>query len=304
MAYGTLYTKILARWPGRPGLGSTGYWVQRNSDNLAYYALAKYVTSKNDNIYPHLPIVINEVDGPPYPPYKLDSLAEFINDGSIFFLNTTDDVETSNKDAIGNDYPGCSEDENGNAAALAGSTISIDGFAPTSAYPDDYKSQVSSWVAALNTATPSPQLPLPLPPPPPPAPPTYVSGQCSFHLTETQTCGPNSKNLFAIIHLKDGSGNDIGGTSVDPNTNPIGDGINAGSSLSFSSKLPNPLVVTGEHQNDYIQFTYGGLSWQSKMPNGGAYCNNGGWDPRSGPICRSRFGNQNAVNNMDCFFPC
>ena len=85
---------------------------------------------------------------------------------------------------------------------------------------------------------------------------------------------------------------------------PIGEGINNGSPYSFTSKLPNPLVVTGEHENDYIQFTYGGLSWQSKTSNGGAYCNNGGWDPRDGPICGQRVGNQNAVNNMDCFFPC
>lgn len=307
MAYGPLATKILARWKGGAGLGSTGYWVQRNSDNLAYYALAKYVTLKNDNIYPHIPVVINEIAGPPYP-HHLDTLAEFITDGSNLFLNTTDDVQTFSQDwanSTSDDQSGCSDDANGDAAALAGSAISIDGFAPTSAYPDDYNSQVSSWVAALHTASPTPQpQPQPTPLPAPPSPPPYVSGQCSFHLTETQTCASNSENLFAIINLKDGAGNDIGNTSVDREKNPIGDGINADSSLSFNSKLPHALVITGEHRNDYIQFTYDGLSWKSKTPNGGAYCNNGGWDPRGGPLCNFRFGLQNAVNNMDCFFPC
>lgn len=209
--------------------------------------------------------------------------------------------------------PGCSDDANDDAASSAGSAISIDGFAPTSAYPDDYNNQVSFWVAALNTASPTPQpipqtLPLTpplLPPSPPPPPPTpYVSGQCSFHLTGTQICTPDSENLFAIINLKDGAGNDIGNTKVDQKKNSFGDGINADSSLSFNSKLPHALVITGEHQNDYIQFIYDGLSWQSKTPDGGAHRNKGGWDPKGGAACNFRFATQNAVYNMDCFFPC
>ena len=143
----------------------------------------------------------------------------------------------------------------------------------------------------------------PAPAPTPSSPPPYVTGQCSFHLTETQDCEPDSKNLFAVINLEDGAGNDIGDTSVNPSTDPIGQGINGGSSYPFTSKLPSPLVVTGEHENNHIQFTYGGRNRQSKTPNGSAYCNNGGWDPRDGPICGQRFGNQNAVNNTDCFFP-
>lgn len=33
-----------------------------------------------------------------------------------------------------------------------------------------------------------------------------------------------------------------------------------------------PPAIPGEHGHDYIQFTYGSLSWQSKEPNGGAQC--------------------------------
>ena len=274
------------------------------------------MTSKIGNIYPHLPIVTTELDRPPYRPLP-NTLAEFVTDGGNFYMNTTDDIQTFDTDwanVVGNDYPGGSDDDNDDAATEAGSAISINGFAPASAYPDDYNSQVSSWIAALSTATstlsttssalPPPSSAAQAPAPTSTTPPPYVTGQCSFHLTETQDCEPDSKNLFSVIKLKDGAGNDIGDTSVNPSTDPVGQGINDGSSYSFTSKLPNPLVVTGEHENDYIQFTYGGLSWQSKTPNGGAYCNNGGWDPRDGPICGQRFGNQNAVNNMDCFFPC
>ena len=313
MAYGTFSPKVLARWQGGPDLGSTGYWVQRNSDNLACYALAKYVTSKIGNIYPHLPIVTQELAGPPYQPLS-GLLAEFTADGSNFTLNTADTIQTFEQDwatVVGDDYLGCSDDANDDAATEAGSAISIDGFAPASAYLDAYNSQVSSWIAALNSAsaftTPTSDAPS-LPPTtiaPTPSLPPYATAQCSFHLTETQDCEPNTANLYAIINLKDNAGNDIGDTSVNSATDPVGDAIDVGSSYTFTSnKLPHALVVTGEHENDYIQFVYRGLSWQSKTPNGGAYCNIGGWDPRDGPVCDTRFGNQNAVNNMDCFFPC
>ena len=86
------------------------------------------------------------------------------------------------------------------------------------------------------------------------------------------------------------------GQTVNDKNHPIGYPMDDGKSYSFDSKLPHPLVITGEHENDYVQFTYGGLSWQSKTPNGGGSCTVGGWDPRDGPICDDLLGvNQNAV---------
>ncbi|KAL2803070.1 hypothetical protein BJX63DRAFT_437280 [Aspergillus granulosus] len=141
-AYGPFGTKVLARWQGIPGVGSVGYYVQRNADNLAYYALAKYVMSKNGNIYPHIPVVAYEIDGPPYP----GSLAKFVKDGSGFYLNTSDD-DLSAWDAFpGEGYPGCSDDLNDREVTPA---LTIDGFVPASAYPDDYNDQVSTWIEAL-----------------------------------------------------------------------------------------------------------------------------------------------------------
>jgi hypothetical protein len=139
-AYGPLWTKVLARWQEGGKGGSVGYYVQRNSDNLAYYALAKYVMSKNGNVYPHLPIVTLKIDGPPYPKLP-DSLATFVTEGSDFYLNTTDDLTI-----WGGDYLGCPDGTNGGEIS---SPLTIDGFAPASAYPDSYNSQVSSWIEAL-----------------------------------------------------------------------------------------------------------------------------------------------------------
>ena len=136
-----------------------------------------------------------------------------------------------------------------------------------------------------------------------PPSPAYATGTCAFHLTETQDCADDSKNLYAIVKLVDANKADIGDTPV-TDSNPLGAPINAGDPYSFDSKLPNPIVITGEHKGDYIQFTYGSLSWKSTDKGGQASCNVGGQDPRDGPICGGRTGNTNAVKNMDCFFPC
>lgn len=125
-------------------MGSTGSYVQRNADNLAYYALAKYVMSKNDNVYPHLPVVTIKIDGPPYP----GTLAIFVSEGSDFYMNTTTDDLVVWDSSPGGDYPGCSDNEN---ESELGSPLTIDGFAPASEYPDAYNSQLSTWIEALRS---------------------------------------------------------------------------------------------------------------------------------------------------------
>ena len=130
-----------------------------------------------------------------------------------------------------------------------------------------------------------------------PAPPAYATGTCSFHLTETQDCDPNyGKTLYGYVKMYDNDKNVIGETVKDTD-HPIGYSMNDGSSYSFQSKLKDPMVITGEHENDYVQFTIGTLSWQSKTPQGGASCTVGGWDPRDGPVCDLPRGpTQNAVS--------
>ncbi|KAB8198899.1 hypothetical protein BDV34DRAFT_218516 [Aspergillus parasiticus] len=147
-AYGTLATKILARWDCGGNRNSVGYWVQRNAHNLAYYALAKHVMSKNGNIYPHLPIVTNELARAPFPKPDPGLLATFVTDGSDFYLNTTDDL-TAWDSSAGEHYPDCSDNLN---ESENNSSLTIDGFAPDSEYPDDYISQVSTWIEALGSS--------------------------------------------------------------------------------------------------------------------------------------------------------
>jgi hypothetical protein len=147
-AYGPALTKVLARYHDNADPGSTGYYVQRNSDNLAYYALAKYVTKQNDNIYPHLPIVKYEIDGPPYP--GLFPVISSGPNGTNVFLNTTTNLtDTINTlDTNFDDYPGCSDDAD-DADDVAIITVNITNFAPDDAYPANYIQNLTSWVTAL-----------------------------------------------------------------------------------------------------------------------------------------------------------
>jgi len=118
-------------------------------------------------------------------------------------------------------------------------------------------------------------------PTPSSVPPNYAPGTCSFHLDEWQDCNDDSSNLYAHIMMYDDKKAVIGQTNVDRSKNPFGDPINASAPLNFHSKLPFPLQVTGEHQNDYVQFNYHGLSFASTD----ARCSVGGWDPKEGPTC-------------------
>lgn len=143
-------------------------------------------------------------------------------------------------------------------------------------------------------ATPPPAPPAPAPPAPAPAPPAYATGTCCLHLTETQDCESDADNLYGSVLLVDNNKATIGQSVINAD-NPVGYAMDSGKSYSFDSKLPNPIVITGEHENDYVQFTYGSVSWQSKGPNDGGSCTVGGWNPRDGPVCDLRFGSQNAV---------
>lgn len=133
--------------------------------------------------------------------------------------------------------------------------------------------------------------------------PAYATGTCSLHLTETQDCTSDATNLYAIVTLYDNNNVQIGQTGTSPTNNPIGDPIDSSDPYSFDSELPSPIVIVGEHVNDYVQFSYGSLQWTSRTTSGPATCTNGGWDPNR-PICGGRSGNTFAVNNIDCSFLC
>lgn len=72
------------------------------------------------------------------------------------------------------------------------------------------------------------------------SPPVYATGTCAFHLIETQTCGGDSNNLYAIVKLVDANKADIGDTPVN-NDNPLGAPINAADLLIASCPIPSLL---------------------------------------------------------------
>ena len=50
------------------------------------------------------------------------------------------------------------------------------------------------------------------------------------------------------------------GQTVNDNDHSFGYAMDDGNSYSFTIKLPKPLVITGEHGKDSVQFTYGSVS--------------------------------------------
>lgn len=95
----------------------------------------------------------------------------------------------------------------------------------------------------------------------------------------------------------------------------LGEPINSGDGATFQGPLPNAIQITGEHENDYVQFAYGSLSWTSRTTSGPwsnpAGCSDGGWDPNDGPVCvydvagdPYPVGSRYAKNQIDCCFPC
>ncbi|CAI6332967.1 unnamed protein product [Periconia digitata] len=120
--------------------------------------------------------------------------------------------------------------------------------------------------------------------------PAFQAGTCCFHLNQWDDCNSENEDLTCEVTLLDNAKNQIGHvdrTSCN-NDNPLG----------MTSKLPSVLVVTGEHQNNYIQFNYGALAFTSSDE---ARCSVGGWDPRE-DLCFIE--NVPRKRQMDCCFPC
>ncbi|KAF2501532.1 SGNH hydrolase [Lophium mytilinum] len=134
--------------------------------------------------------------------------------------------------------------------------------------------------------------------------PPYEPGMCTVHVREYQSCGKNEDSLSAEVEIRDNSGTVVG-------TSEGRKAINDNAPLRLSSKLPQDLVITGEHQGDYVQFTYGSLHWTSGDKKDGddddAYCILGDWDPRSIiewiNLCET-FPNALRDRQMDCWFKC
>ncbi|MCJ1402570.1 hypothetical protein MMC11_005790 [Xylographa trunciseda] len=135
-AYGAYYTKVLAKYNGK------GYYTQRSSDNLAFFALAKYVQSQIGS-YPQFPVAIQRPYRAPRLP-KTKAVVEYdIIDGIAVF----DDGEETALDIdpeYNFDVPGC-PDRHGSYPTAT--NLTIDDVVDSTSYPSSYNLQADAWAA-------------------------------------------------------------------------------------------------------------------------------------------------------------
>ena len=271
--YGPYYSKMLRNFVDADPQYS-GYFTQRNADNYAWFALALYVQGQ-----------INQYPGTPSPGRRKpvseprNSATHLAPEGLPSDSQDVDQIPEDGDEPPSTTYPGCPDTYGSDVAAAAVS---------------------SSIVAAHASQTAAP----PPPPPPPPTTSQKPTGTCCFHLDEWQDCNDDSKNLYANITLYDNTKKVIYQTPENYFAKGgLGEPINVGNKATFQGPLSQPVQVTGEHEKDYIQFTYGSLSWTSRTTSGPANCHNGGWNPCDGPFCVLGE-NLPAENQVDCCFPC
>ncbi|CAF9941749.1 hypothetical protein IMSHALPRED_002875 [Imshaugia aleurites] len=135
-----------------------------------------------------------------------------------------------------------------------------------------------------------------------PATPASTTSTCKIHVDEYEACGSESSGLFANVSMANSNGDVLDETVLNV-TFPLGMPINVGDTYTFLPQLSPAIMITGEHEGDYIQFTQGDMSWTNRTTTGVAKCTNGGWDPANGPVCGLRYGDGDAKNQIDCWVP-
>lgn len=150
-AYGPKLAKILARFqPLGTVSKQTGYFVQRNDDNLVSFALANYV-QKQIKSYPFLPVIYDKInDAPMLPPAREASNPNVLFTASgtdpATFLNFTTDINNTTQLI----------DDSGCPTVLTTSSndtdVEIGPPIPSDAYPEFYLSQRKTWLQSLIAA--------------------------------------------------------------------------------------------------------------------------------------------------------
>ncbi|EON66292.1 hypothetical protein W97_05685 [Coniosporium apollinis CBS 100218] len=280
-AYGPSLAKILARFqPISISSPQTGYFVQRNVDNLVSFALANYVQNQIRS-YPFLPIVYDIIKGGPMLPPKRESTDPFVifaadGDKPVSFVNfTTADNGGARQLEDGGDCPTVLEND-------SGEDLEIGAPIPSDLYPKSYWDERNKWLEAIKGED--------------------SSKTCKLAIREIWTCEPVESNLYASVKITDAYGDEI--YASPQSTRTPGQPINDANPLSLQKNgMKNALVITGEHTNDYIQFAYGSTFWTSGTKDGIVHCTLRGddWNKSGPPGCPAA---PAISRDFDCEFPC
>jgi hypothetical protein len=129
-AYGSIFTKALGRYAT-----ATGAWVIQNADNLALFALAK-VMQNELGAYPHYPIVYRPPDGAPE-----RFLFEVDSSWKVTF-NDTDPLPSGSGST-------CDSNEDADNPPVS---LTVDTWAPDSAYPAEWLVEEGQWAANYSSS--------------------------------------------------------------------------------------------------------------------------------------------------------
>lgn len=277
--YGPKLSKILARFqPISRASKQTGYFVQRSDDNLVGFALANYV-QKQIKSYPFLPVIYDKISDAPMLPPKRESIdvvfsADGNNPTAFDNFDPSDPFGVSNVKKPG-DCPANDKDED----------LEIGAPAALESYPQAYRDDRKKWLDSVKDGGSGDDT----------GPAT-----CKVDVTEKWTCEPVESNLCASMTITSSTGSKL--YTTPQSAHSPGQPINAAHALSIQEEgMPKPLVVVGEHTNDYIQFTYGDVSWKSSDETGKGHCKLKGDNWKAPEGCPNAM---MSTREFECEYPC
>jgi hypothetical protein len=217
--------------------------------------------------YPYIPVIYDQINEIPMIPRNRDE-----DIYSVFFVSDNNNPATlvnftvrDNGTRVMNDSGDCTT-----VLDQSSDHEDVDIGAPNAAdqYPQSYWDDRNKWLQEIKDYAES-----------------RDSKQCKLSIVEVWTCEDVTKNLYAQLRITGTDGKSI--YTTPQATSSPGQPISAGQSLSIQETgMNNPLVVTGEHTNDYIQFSYGTASWTSGTTDGDNNCTLKGSDwNKEGPKC-------------------
>ncbi|GME35780.1 Glucan endo-1,3-alpha-glucosidase agn1 [Neofusicoccum parvum] len=117
-----------------------GYYVQRNADNLIFFALARYIQSKTGD-HPYLPVVRNkELDSDPWDP-PTATVEYATQEGQLVIAGLDEDADLSGSD-------NCS-DYGFEDAVGGGESLNLTALTDLTEYPADYQEDLAVFLESI-----------------------------------------------------------------------------------------------------------------------------------------------------------